>query len=212
MLASSHRSMQISSSSRSADSSEELPPLQPFPLLLCLFFPSSILDRTAFCAAIFWSSICFCFWALMILNISPTWPFTASSFSFRLALGSPEKVTRSDGIWKSRKSSIKFWFNWTSLVNAPGGRWRRRSSWGLICTTSTPKRVDSSCICLNAFANLCCSGERDEMASLNSFAVGRGFSTRGRMASSRSFTISACLGSNTSAAAIFPTINTKEEN
>ena len=79
-------------------------------------------------------------------------------YVFTCPLRLPEISFRSSCLMKS---CIKSCVSLISFVRLSSARFSTRSSCGLICTTSTPNKVDSSCIARKAFAKACCSGERD---------------------------------------------------
>mmetsp|Transcript_37834 Transcript_37834/g.100572 ORF Transcript_37834/g.100572 Transcript_37834/m.100572 type:complete len:213 (-) Transcript_37834:1358-1996(-) len=114
-------------------------------------------------------------------------------------------VRRSAGMWYLMKSSAKSWVRRISLLRLSGASRRRRSSCGLICTTSTANKVLASCIPRNARAKLCCSGDSDSIASRNSLGVGIVSTSSGIRKSSLSLTITPYLASNSVADLIVPT-------
>ena len=63
-----------------------------------------------------------------------------------------------------------------------------------------------------ALQKRCCSGESEAVASANSLAEGIVSRISGINSESLSFTMSAAVGLNSSAAAMVPIISTKEEN
>mmetsp|Transcript_16453 Transcript_16453/g.39115 ORF Transcript_16453/g.39115 Transcript_16453/m.39115 type:complete len:273 (-) Transcript_16453:1612-2430(-) len=123
------------------------------------------------CSAKFWTNSSFLEIDSMLCMAS-TWPLTAASRSVSLASGGPENERRSLGIWYLMKSCMRSCVSLISLVRLSVGRLSTFSSWGLMWTITSPKSVLSSCMERIAFANLCCSGESDSMASRNSRAVG----------------------------------------
>ena len=161
-----------------------------------------------------WSSLCFA--AAISSCIAATCPFTSATLSAAAAAASPPPpprigpaVSRSAGIWYLRNSSVRSCVSRISLVRLSGGSRSSRSSCGLICTTSTPKRVLSSCIPRTARAKACCSGESDSIASRNSLGDGIASSSSGIRRSSLFCTMTPCLGSNVVADEIRPTSTTK---
>mmetsp|Transcript_56950 Transcript_56950/g.135773 ORF Transcript_56950/g.135773 Transcript_56950/m.135773 type:complete len:347 (+) Transcript_56950:765-1805(+) len=145
------------------------------------------------------SSSC-CFSSSIMSVMAFTWPFTSCTFRSGLATSrgckrSSEKESRSLGIWYLMNSCIKSCVSLISFVRLSSARFRTRSSCGLICTTSTPNKVDSSCIARKAFAKACCSGERDSMASLNSFGDGIVDRFKGMVSSSLFWIMAAYFGS-----------------
>mmetsp|Transcript_60474 Transcript_60474/g.169489 ORF Transcript_60474/g.169489 Transcript_60474/m.169489 type:complete len:241 (-) Transcript_60474:416-1138(-) len=99
-----------------------------------------------------------------------------------------------------------------SLVRLSWGKLRTRSSWGFTWMTRMPNKVLSSCRDRNAFANSCCSGESEWMASLNSFGVGMVDNSSGMLSSSLFCTSMACLGSKVSAEVMRPTRTSMQLN
>mmetsp|Transcript_22513 Transcript_22513/g.53084 ORF Transcript_22513/g.53084 Transcript_22513/m.53084 type:complete len:325 (+) Transcript_22513:322-1296(+) len=147
------------------------------------------------------SSISLRFSSSIMSNIALTWPRTAATRSAGRAGGAkvpedglsapPSKERRSLGIWYFRNSSKRSCVSLISFVRLSSAKFRSFSSCGLIWTTATPKRVLSSCIARNAFANACCDGEREAIASLNSFGVGMTDSSSGMVSSSLFCTMAA---------------------
>mmetsp|Transcript_65098 Transcript_65098/g.180557 ORF Transcript_65098/g.180557 Transcript_65098/m.180557 type:complete len:207 (+) Transcript_65098:598-1218(+) len=99
-----------------------------------------------------------------------------------------------------------------SFVRLSSGRFSTFSSCGFIWMTTMPNSVLSSCMARKALAKLRISGERDSMASLNSFGVGMVDAFSGIVSSSLFCTIAACLGSKVEADAMRPTSTSKELN
>mmetsp|Transcript_14134 Transcript_14134/g.31203 ORF Transcript_14134/g.31203 Transcript_14134/m.31203 type:complete len:268 (-) Transcript_14134:1295-2098(-) len=118
-------------------------------------------------------------------------------------------ASRSEGIWYFMKSCMRSWVSFISLVRLSGLRRRTRSSWGLICTTHTAKRVLSSCMLRKACAKRLCSGDRDSMDSLNSWALGMRSRSKGIVNSSRFWAMNACCGRNRVDEAMRPMSTTK---
>mmetsp|Transcript_54805 Transcript_54805/g.153740 ORF Transcript_54805/g.153740 Transcript_54805/m.153740 type:complete len:480 (+) Transcript_54805:1022-2461(+) len=110
------------------------------------------------------------------------------------------------------KSCMRSCVNLISLVSASSHKLRTFSSCGLIWMTKTPKSVLSSCMDRNAFAKLCCSGDSDSMASLNSLGVGIVAKSSGMVNSSLFCTMAAYFGSKVVEEVMRPTSTMKELN
>mmetsp|Transcript_65462 Transcript_65462/g.107668 ORF Transcript_65462/g.107668 Transcript_65462/m.107668 type:complete len:292 (+) Transcript_65462:613-1488(+) len=135
------------------------------------------------------SSSSSCFSCAIMPFICATCPLTISNFFAAVAASpggsrSSEKDSRSLGIWYLMNSCIKSCVSLISLVKLSSGSFSNSSSWGFTRTTTTPKRVLSSCMARKALAKACCSGERDSMASLNSLGVGMVDKSKGISSSS----------------------------
>mmetsp|Transcript_56957 Transcript_56957/g.135814 ORF Transcript_56957/g.135814 Transcript_56957/m.135814 type:complete len:215 (+) Transcript_56957:863-1507(+) len=142
-----------------------------------------------------WRTVCSCTW------VAGT-PGTPSG----------AKERRSLGIWYWMKSCMRSCVSLISLVRLSSGKFSRRSSCGLICTTTMPNRVLSNCIARKALANRCCSGDSDSMASLNSLGVGMVARSRGICSSSLFCSSTACLASKPVAEVTWPKSTMKELN
>mmetsp|Transcript_51265 Transcript_51265/g.81947 ORF Transcript_51265/g.81947 Transcript_51265/m.81947 type:complete len:268 (+) Transcript_51265:759-1562(+) len=163
------------------------------------------------------SSISASFASSIMSCMACTCPFTNCS-CFSGVADSPgrskssEKDNKSLGIWYLMKSCMRSCVNLISLVRLSSGSFKSCSSCGFTWITRIPKSVLSSCIARKALAKALCSGDKDSMASLNSFGVGMVDKSSGICSSSLFCSSMANLGSKDVAEITLPTITMKELN